>query len=212
MKKILILSAFILILITLSTHYYGSIDNGDYSDSAKYIAGDYSAKTRISHSFLYGIIHSPFVLIFQNFLIFKITSLIILFLIIYSVYIISKKDKKAFLLAFFSPIIWYMAPYINPIQLAGLLFLWAYYFIEKYNRENKLKPLIFSGILMGLSISFWNTAIYFTILLLVVFLFNKKFSHVILFANKISLVFLKNSINTLLIILRINLIYLKTLL
>lgn len=185
LTPIIIISAVILILITLFTFYYGSTDVGDYSDSAKYTAGDYSAKIRVSHSFLYGVIHSPFVSLFKSFLIFKITSLIFLIMIIMSVYIISNKDKKAFLLAFFSPIIWYMAPWINPIQLTSLFLLWAYYFMEEYNRKNKLNLLALSGILMGLCICFWNTAIYITVLIIIVFLFDKKFSHAIMFSTSV---------------------------
>ncbi|MDD5193394.1 MAG: hypothetical protein PHF67_02295 [Candidatus Nanoarchaeia archaeon] len=182
MKRTLIFLSIALILITLFTHYYGSIDIGDYSDSAKYLAGDYQAKIRVSHSFLYGIFHAPFISLLNNFIFFKVTSLIFLFLIIYSVYFISNKNKNSLLLSLFSPIVWYMAPWINPLQLAGLLLLWGFYFIDRYDKKNNLKDLFLSGVLIGLCISFWNTAIYFSIIFLLVFLFNKKFSNVILFS------------------------------
>ena len=50
-------------------------------------------------------------------------------IIVYSVYIISNRNKKSLWMILLSPIIWYMAPWISPIQLASLFFLWGYYFI-----------------------------------------------------------------------------------
>lgn len=178
MKKLVLISSIVLILLTLFTHYYGSIDIGDYADSAKYLTGEYSAKIRVAHSFLYGLIHVPFLSLMHNFLIFKLTSLLFLFLIIYSIYIISN-NKNAFLLSILSPIVWYMAPWINPIQLASLLLLWAYFFIEKYDKTNKVYNLFLSGILIGLGIGIWNTLIYIGGALFFVFLFDKKFNQVI---------------------------------
>ena len=80
--KIVAISIFIiLIAITFLTKYYGSTDIGDYKDVAKYFAGDFAAKIRSSHSYIYGLMLSPFVAIMHNFLIFKMTSLIFLSLI-----------------------------------------------------------------------------------------------------------------------------------
>src|SRR3989338_3469816 len=115
-----------LIALTLLTSYFGSTDIGDYSDVAKYFSGDYNAKIRSSHSYLLGFVHAPFVGFFGNFVIFKITSLIFLILIIFSVYYIFGKNKKALWLISLSPIIWYLAPWINPIQAASLIFLFRY--------------------------------------------------------------------------------------
>jgi len=180
-KIIISIAVLLLILITLATSYYGSIDIGDYSDTAKYFAGEYSAKIRSSHSYLFGFLHAP-LLLAKSFIGFKIISLILLFLIIYSVYKISNKNQKAFLLVLFSPIIWYMAPWINPIQLASLILLWAYYFINKYEEADKLKYLIYSGILIGVGWAFWNTLLYFGLFLAIAFLYNKKTIHAFYFA------------------------------
>jgi len=70
-----------------------------------------------------------------------------------------------------------MAPWINPIQLASLLFLWGYYFIQKYEQTSRIKDLVFSGLLIGLSWAFWDAVIYFAFFLGVFFLYNKKFWH-----------------------------------
>jgi len=176
-KSIIIIVFSILILITILTQYYGSTDITDYSNVAKFFAGESAAKVRNTHSYLFGFLHFPFISLFKNFFIFKITSLIFLSLIIYSIYIINKKDKRAFWLILLSPIIWYMAPWTSPIQLAALLFLWAYYFIEKYNKTEKLSYLFYSGIFIGFGWAVWDTIFYFGLFLAFVFLFNKKLYH-----------------------------------
>ncbi len=169
------------ISIVLMTNFYGNTDIYDYSNVAKFFSGDFNAKIRTSHSFLYGFMHYPLVDLMDNFLIFKITSLIFLGLIIYSTYIISGRNRKALLLFIFSPIIWYMAPWISPIQLASLLILWSYFFIKKYDLSSKLKYLFYSGALVGISWAFWDGILFFIPLFAISFLYNKKSSHFLLF-------------------------------
>ncbi len=179
-KKPIITVALLLILLTFLTSYYGSTDTGDYSNTAKFFAGDYSAKIRSSHSYLFGFIHS-FLLFADSFIIFKITSIIFLLLIIYSVYIINNRDKKTLWLMLLSPIVWYMAPWIAPIQLAGLFLLWAFYFINKYDRTKKITYLLYSGIFVGLGWAVWDTVLFFGVFLMGCFLYNRKVSHLLYF-------------------------------
>ncbi len=180
--KIVAISIFIiLIAITFLTKYYGSTDIGDYKDVAKYFAGDFAAKIRSSHSYIYGLMLSPFVAIMHNFLIFKMTSLIFLSLIIYSVYYLTDRNKRAFWLMLASPIIWYMAPWISPIQISSLLFLWGYFFVKKFEKTEKSRYLVSSGILVGLSWIFWEAIIFFAFFLAISFLYNKKLYHSIFF-------------------------------
>ncbi|MBI2449857.1 hypothetical protein HYV49_06220 [Candidatus Pacearchaeota archaeon] len=180
-KKLVLIAIFLLIAITLSTHYFGSVDIGDYTDPAKFFAGKYAAKIRTSHSYLFGFVHTPLVSLINSFIGFKITSIVFLFLIIYSVYRINNKDIKSLWLILLSPIVWYMAPWISPIQLSSFLLLWAYYFIDKYNKTSKLSSLFYSGMLIGLSFAFWNTILFFSIFLALAFLYDKKLLHVFYF-------------------------------
>jgi len=167
-KALVIVVSLLLILITLFSNFYGSTDVFDYSDVAKFFAGDYDAKIRTSHSYLYGFIHAPFIGLFDSYLAFKITSLISLFLIVYSVYWISGKDKRALWLMLLSPIVWYMAPWVSPIQLASLLFLWGYYWIKKYEKNAKVGELFYSGLLIGLAWAFWDAVLFFGNRLLII--------------------------------------------
>ncbi|MEK6873890.1 MAG: hypothetical protein AABW91_03520 [Nanoarchaeota archaeon] len=168
-----------LVLLTLFTRFYGNSDVKDYADVSKFITGEYQAKIRSSHSYLFGFVHSPLVDLFNNFLIFKITSLIFLLVLILSVYYISGRNKKSLWLMLLSPIVWYMAPWISPIQLASLLFLWAFYFIKKYDETNSTKSLVYAGLLFGISWAFWDAILFFIPLLLISFFYNKKLLHLI---------------------------------
>jgi len=181
MRNVIIIAVFALFLISIFTRYSGHIDIGDYADTAKFFSGNYVAKLRSSHSLVYGLIHAPFVKLTNNFIFFKLSSVLWLSLIILSLYYISKKNKKVLWLFLTSPILWYMAPWINPIQLASLLFLWGYYFIKKFDEEGKIRNLIYSALLIGLSWAFWDAVIYFALLFAFCFLLNKKFYHFLLF-------------------------------
>src|SRR3989344_7211088 len=143
---IAIIIIFILILLSLLTQYSGHTDVQEYAGIAKFFSGQYKADIRASHSMLYSYMQAPLVYLFKSIFIMKIISLIFLILIIISVYYISGKDKKALLLMLFSPIIWYSSPWITPISLASLFFLWGYFFLNKYEKNNKLVSLICSGL------------------------------------------------------------------
>ena len=138
---IFIVVILIMFILVLSTKYIGSTDVSDYAGTAKFFAGYYNAKIRSSHSYFYGFMSSPFVKITGNLIGMKIMSFIWLVMIMLSIYLISKKDKRTLLLIVTAPIFWYMAPWINPIQIASLLFLWGYYFIDIYEIINQGRRL-----------------------------------------------------------------------
>ena len=171
----------LLVALTLATTFVGSVDIGDYADVAKYFAGEYSADIRGSHSYLYGFIHAPFLSLTDSLVSFKISSLLALLLIVYSVYWISNRDEKTLWLMLLSPVVWYMAPWINPIQLSGLFLLWAWYFLRKFDESNRLKDLLISGVLVGLGWAVWDTILFFGAFLGLVFLWDKKFWNSLLF-------------------------------
>jgi hypothetical protein len=173
------LVVFLIIVLTLLTSYYGTTDTGDYADSAKYFSGEYSAKIRSSHSYLLGFVHAPLVALTNSFIFFKVSSLVFLLLLVYSVYRITNRNKHALWLMLLSPSVWYMAPWINPIQIAALFFVWAYYFINRYEQKEgkELKNLAYAGMFIGLGWCFWDTVWLFGAALAFVFMFNKKVWH-----------------------------------
>ncbi len=166
----------LLFSLALLTPYYGSTDLGDYADVAKYFAGLLKAKIRNSHSYLFGFLHAPFVRIMQNFLIFKITNLLLLCLLIFSVSKITSQPKALWLMML-APAVWYSAPWITPLPIASLCLLWAFVFMEKYDATQRITYLLSSGIFVGLGLAFWNTLLYLALFLMIVYLYNKSVLH-----------------------------------
>ena len=158
---IFVIVIMLMFLITILTKFYGSADIDDYANVAKFFAEEYDAKIRSSHSYLYGFISSPFVKLTHNFLLMKIMTLVWLILLMISIYYLSGKNKKTLLLIITEPIFWYMDHQINPIQIASLFFLFGYYFIKKYDKQNNLKNLFYSGLFFGLAWAFWDTVLHF---------------------------------------------------
>jgi len=179
-KDIFIIAVTIFLLVLLSLivvpkDVFDATDTRDYTDTAKFFAGEYSAKQRAAHPILYGLIHAPFVKLFHNYIPLKLSSIFWLSLLIISLYFISNKNKKTLWLFLTAPIIWYMSVWISPLPLVSLLFLWAYYFIDKFDIQEKIRYLIYSGLLLGLASAFWTTALYISFIFLFSFLYNKKF-------------------------------------
>ena len=132
-----IISLFLLALITVPRDLLEATDVPDYSDTAKFFAGEYKAKYRSSHSIMYGLMLSPYVKLTESFFILKYASVFWLSLLILSIYYISNKDKRTLILFITSPFLCYMSPWLSPVPIVSLLFLWTYHFIAKFEKEEK---------------------------------------------------------------------------
>jgi len=183
-RDLIIAGIFLLFLIAFLTVPHGLLDATDvkdYSDTAKFFAGEYSAKHRSAHSVLYGLFLSPLVNLTDSFFFLKFASAFWLALLILSVYYIGGKKKEILWLILLCPLIWFMAPWLSPVPLVALIFLWAWFFIKKFESDEKIKYLIFSGLLLGLSTAIWESALYFSFIFLISFLYNKKLYYSIAF-------------------------------
>ncbi len=178
---IAVICLFILAIITVPADLLDATDVKDYSDTAKFFSGEYKAKHRAAHSITYGLLLSPYVKIADSFFLIKLASVFWLILTIISVYCISGRNRKALLLIILSPLVWYMAPWLSPVPAVSLLFLWAVYFLNKSEEDNKYAIIIYAGLLIGLSASLWDSALYFGPIFLISFFYNKKFYTVWMF-------------------------------
>lgn len=176
-----IILLFLIGLLTFPPSLIDPTDVKDFSDTAKFFAGEYKAKLRTAHSILYGLLLSPYIKLTNSFILIKMASAFWLSLLILSIYYISNKNKKTLYLILACPLIWYMSPWLSPIHPVSLLFLWAYYFIKKFDSEGKSKHLFYSGLLIGLAAALWETAFYFSFIFLLAFLYNKKLYHSVSF-------------------------------
>jgi len=186
-RQILIIIAvvfllFMLAFATVPNDMLDATDVKDFSDTAKYFAGDYHASLRASHSVLYGLMLAPYVALTGNFMLLKLSSAFFFVLLILSVYHLSGRDKRTLYLFLASPLIWYMAPWVSPVPLATLFILWAFHFQLKFEREEKVKYAMYSGLLFGLAGAFWATALYLSVIFLLCYYYNKKLRDALLFA------------------------------
>src|SRR3989338_5502018 len=171
---ILLLTGILFVFVSISTQYYGHIDSAEYRSVAKYFAGEYSADIRSSHSLSYGLINAHFVVVFGSILGMKILNILLMSLIILSLYYISNKNKNVLILFVLSPLFWYSAPWIGPIQVSALLLLLGFSLLEKWDKDPRWDYLAGAGILVGLSWVFWNTILFIAIFLFASYFFDKK--------------------------------------
>lgn len=179
-KEIIIL--FILLAtITLISPYQGSVDAEGFLSVSKFFAKELPAKIRSSEFYTWGFANSFHVFFFKSFIGYKIMNLLVLFLVIYSVYYILGRSKKAFLLMLLSPVVWYMAPWASSIPISTLFFIWSYYFINKYDLSNNIRELVLSGIFLGFSMTVWHGMVYLSVFYILFFFYDKKLLDLILF-------------------------------
>ena len=196
-KSLIILSCILIVLIATITVPKGLLDATDvkdYTDTARFFAGEYNANQRESHSVLYGLLLSPYIKLTHNYFLIKFSSAFFLILLILSIYYISGKRRETLLLTISLPLIWFMPPWISPLPLVALLFLWAWFFIKKFDEKGRVKDLLYSGLLIGAAGAFWDTAFYFSFIFLISFLYNKKLYHSILFLIAVFIGLLPNFI------------------
>ena len=117
---------------------------------------------------------SPYVAFTENFFLLKFASAFWIILIILSLYHISNKNKKVLWLSVAFPLVWYLGPWLTPVTAVAFFFLWAYYFIKKFENGEKIKHLFYSGLLIGIASAFWDSSLYFGLFFLLSFLFDKK--------------------------------------
>ena len=166
---------FLLVLVTVPYDLLDVTDLNDYSDTAKFFAGEYRAKHRSTHSIFYGAMLSPYIELTKSFSLIKFAPVFWIILTILSIYYISKKNRKTLLLFLTCPLVWYLGPWLTPVLPSGFLFLWAYYFMKKFDSDEKLKYIIYSALTTGIASAFWDTSLYFALIFMAVFLYDKKF-------------------------------------
>jgi hypothetical protein len=177
-KKKFLFLAFCVVLISFSflatkVHFH---DVYEYITIGKVLGGVDNLNIYVTHSILYSSIISIFLKVLPSMLTIKFVNLLCLILISFILYSYSK-DKKAFIIFIFSPIVWYLSIQITPIILASLFLLLAYIFIEKGDK----KSFIISGICLGLSIAAYTPMLVISALFIITNFWKKKFNNVLLY-------------------------------
>ena len=185
MKKpvVLILIAFFvgLVLFNVFSTKVMFTDTAQYLGVAKEFAGISITKVRNTPGWLYGWVLGEILKVNESLLAVKLFNAMWLFFDAILLYFITR-DKKALLLFVFSPIVWFMASWINPILMISFLLLSAYYLFKKYEENKKLSYFILSGLLLGLIPALWFAGVYLSIFFLFAFFYNKQLKYLIYYS------------------------------
>ncbi|MFH1290215.1 MAG: hypothetical protein ABIH92_02285 [Nanoarchaeota archaeon] len=147
-------------------------DSFEYITVAKRLAGVNNLDIFITHSSLYPFFISLFLNIWPSLTMIKLVNVSWAFLT-GLVLLVSFKNKKAFLLFAFSPLVWYMAIQTNPIVPASFFFFLSYFFLKK--EEIKFNRLL-SGFFLGLSTALYAPVGIIAALFILVYFWQERFS------------------------------------
>ena len=167
-KYLIGLFAFALLLFAYFSRIVIFHDTYEYITIAKNMAGINNINVYLTHSIFYPFITSLFLRIWPSFTMIKILNVFWVFLIALTI-LIWLKNKKAFFIFAFSPIVWYTGIQTTPILPASFFFLLAYIFIKKDYK-------FYSGLALGLSFAFYTPMILFGAIFTLIYLWNKKLS------------------------------------
>lgn len=145
-------------------------DSGEYITIAKNFAGINNVDLFSTHSLLYPLIISPFLKIWPSLTMLKLTNCMWLFLIGLVLFQFLK-DKRAFIIFAFSPLVWHISIQTTPILPASLFFLLAYVFLKK---EGLKYNLFYSGFFLGLSYACYDPVLFVAAVFLLVYFWDKK--------------------------------------
>ncbi|MDP4012378.1 MAG: hypothetical protein Q8R00_02125, partial [Candidatus Nanoarchaeia archaeon] len=175
-KKILVtflVFAIALIAFNIFTTKINFTDVTQYLNVGKEFAEIATSKVRNTPGLTYGMLVGQALKIIPHILTAKLFNVLWLFLDGVLLYYITKR-WRTLLLWMFSPIVWYMGSWISPLLPISFLFLITYYNIKQFEKTNKYRYLILSGLCLGLASTLWWAAVYISIFFVVSYLLLKK--------------------------------------
>jgi len=178
-KYLLGIFAFVLLVFAFLSKVITFHDTYEYITITKNIAGINNINVYITHSIFYPFIISFFLRIWSSLTMIKLINLSWIFLI-GIVLLFWLKNKKAFLIFAFAPIIWYAGIQTTPILPASLFFLLSYIFIKKDYK-------IYSGLFIGLSFAFYTPMIIIAGIFTLVYFWDKKLYDLVKYALAFSI-------------------------
>ncbi len=163
--------AFFLILIALFSTRMHFHDTLEYINIAKYFGGVNNVDLFSGHSLFYPFLIGFFLKLWPSLSMIKLVNVSWLFLI-GLVFLYWLKDKKAFLIFAFSPLIWYVSIQTTPILPATFFFFISYIFFFKKNIKHNL---FYSGIFFGLACAFYTPMMALGFIFVLIYFWKKKF-------------------------------------
>jgi hypothetical protein len=178
MKKenwMLIVFAFFLVILAIVNNKVIFHDSPEYISIAKNFAGIHNVDLFSTHSLLYPLMISPFLKLWPSLIMLKLINCVWVFLI-GLVFLLWLKDKRAFIIFAFSPLVWRVSLEITPILPASFFFFLAYLFLKK---EEIKYNFLYSGFFLGLSYAVYDPMIFVAAVFMLIYFWDKKFIAVI---------------------------------
>jgi hypothetical protein len=169
-KKYLYLFGFVLILFALLSNKIWFHDSSEYITVAKNLVGVDNVPIFSTHSILYPVFISLFLMIWPSLVMLKLVNVLIVFLIGLSLFYFYE-DKKVFLIFSFSPIVWFMSIQTTPVLPATLAMTLSYIFFLKNNIRHNKK---ISGLLFGLACAFYTPLLIAGAVFLIVYFWTEE--------------------------------------
>jgi len=169
-----ILFIIILLIYCIFSTKFCFTDICEYVNLSKDFAGFNKTNIYLIHSVSYGLFLSLFLRIFPYLLTLKIISSLFLILDAYLLYKLTN-NKKVLWLWIFSPLVYYMSIVISPILASSSCLLLSYYFLKRYENENKKVYFVISALSLGLVGIFRTSGFVIIALFMLIFFYNKKF-------------------------------------
>jgi hypothetical protein len=168
------LAVFILALVVFASLTTKIIfhDAPEYITIAKNFAGINNLDLYTTHSLLYPLVISPFLKIWPNPITLKLINSTWI-LLIALVLLTGLKNRKAFILFAFSPLVWYVGIQTTPMLPASFFFLLGYLF---FKTERIKFNYLYSGICMGLACAFYDVLFLIIAIFILVNFFDKRVS------------------------------------
>lgn len=165
-----------LIVFSLLCQKIGFHDTYEYITVAKSLSGINNLNFYVTHSIFFPFIVSIFLKIVPSLITIKLVNLFgIIFLGI--IFLYRLKNKKAFLLFAFSPLVWFISVQITPIIFSSVFLFLAYLSIN----EKSVYQKYLAGFYLGLAIAFYTPCIILAVFFILVFFWDKKFKKLFLF-------------------------------
>ncbi len=168
----IILFALAILLFNIFSYRTGFVDSAEYINVAKSLAGLMNTNVFIMHSIVYSLFLAIFLKIFPYLLTLKLLNASWLVLDAILLYKITS-NNNALLIWIFSPIVYYSSTWVNQFMPISFLFLLSYYYLKKYEADNKIFHLAISALSLGLIISIRAQMIIILSIFLLIFLYNK---------------------------------------
>ncbi len=173
MKKeyvLLLIFAVVLVLFAVFSTMVGFHDSNEYIAIAKNFAGIKNMDLFTTHSLLYPFVISPFLKVWPSLTTIKLINCIWVFLI-GLLLLLWLKDRRAFIIFAFSPLVWYVSIQTTPVLPAAFFFLLAYLFFKK---EDIKYNFLYSGFFLGMACAFYDVLIFVGIIFLLVYFMKKR--------------------------------------